>query len=106
MISKEDQDHIKRIKKTAYLLNLPEEVIELTLYYTSEYIKKKCSENELDPEVYITEEEFKKRLPIIKIPYLGYLKPSYYKYTAIYFKQKQYRERKQESEKLKLKNEQ
>ncbi len=84
MLSSQDRDHIARVKKVAYDLNIPEEVIELALSYTSEYIKKKISAIEIDKENIISEEEFNKRYPIIKLPgSVGYLKPSYRKYKYI-----------------------
>lgn len=88
-----DPGHIKRIKHVSYKLNIPEEVIELALHYTSEYIKNKIAEVELDKEVMISKEEFENRFPIIHIPYMGYLKPSYYKYKHIFEKSKLKRER-------------
>jgi len=94
MYSNQDPAHIKRVKKTAYKLNLPEEVIELTLFYTSEYIKKKISSIEHDYDNMLTEEEFNKLFPIIKIPYLGYLRPHYWKYRAINSKRKLLKEKK------------
>lgn len=88
MQSNKDSSHIKRVKKVSYNLNLPEEVIELALFYTSEYIKEKISKVNVDHENLMSQEDFEKSLPIIKIPELGYLKPSYYKYKAIYNKVK------------------
>lgn len=88
MQSNKDPGHLRRVKKVAYKLNLPEEVIEETLRLTSEYIKDKISKVEVSEEVLMTEEEFKKQLPIIKIPSMGYLKPSYHKYKAIHNKSK------------------
>lgn len=78
-----DVDHIKRVKKVAIALNIPEEVVELALFYTSEYIKNKISEIKL-PEEELTEAEFNKICPTIKLPgSVGYLKPSYKKYKHI-----------------------
>jgi hypothetical protein len=88
MLSKNDPAHNKRLKQVSYKLNIPEDVIELALHYSSEYIKNKIAEPETDVENLISEEEFDKKYPIIKIPYLGYLKPNYFKYKAIQTKQK------------------
>jgi len=83
MLSKEDQGHIKRVKKVAYKLNLPEELIEQALHYTSEYIKNKIGNIELPESHDLTEEEFNTLFPSIKVFTLGYLKPSYRKYKHI-----------------------
>lgn len=93
MLSNQDPSHLKRVKKVAYKLNLPEEVIELALYYTSEYIKKKASKPEINPHRLLTKEEFEKLMPIFLVPDIGYLKPNYWKYKALHFKGKQKLER-------------
>lgn len=93
MLSNKDQGHLKRVKKVAYKLNLPEEAIEETLFYMSEYIKKKISEVVVSNDIMMTKEEFEERLPIIKIPHMGYMRPSYYKYKHIHIKSKEKRER-------------
>jgi hypothetical protein len=86
MHSADDLCHKKRIAKVAYKLNIPEEVINLALTYTSEYIKEKISKVNLDPDVLISEEEFNERFPIINIPSLGWLKPNYMAYKKIHNK--------------------
>lgn len=101
MLSNKDKGHLRRVRKTAYKLNLPEEVVEQTLHYMSEYIKKKISEVDVCPDVMLTEEEFEKKLPIIKIPHMGYLKPSYYKYKQIHTRAKQSRLKKLNKEEVK-----
>ena len=88
MQSNKDPGHLRRVKKVAYKLNLPEEAIEETLKYMSEYIKEKISKVEVCEDILMTEEEFNKKLPIIKIPSMGYLKPSYHKYKVIHNKSK------------------
>jgi hypothetical protein len=93
MQSNEDQGHLKRIKQVAYKLNLPEEVIEKAIHYTSEYIKKKIGSVEIDSPVLLTKEEFESKLPIIKLPAMGYLIPDYYKYVHVYKKTKEKQER-------------
>lgn len=82
MLSNQDSDHIKRVKRVSYELNIPEEVIELSLNFMSEYIKSKISKVELIEN--LTEEEFDKVYPTIKMPgSIGYLRPSYKKYNHI-----------------------
>jgi hypothetical protein len=82
MLSNQDPDHIKRVKRVSYELNIPEEVVEMSLSYMSEYIKNKISQIELVEN--LTEEDFDKLYPTIKMPgSIGYLRPSYQKYTHI-----------------------
>lgn len=87
MLSREEQDHLKRLKQVSYKLNLPEEVIDMAINYTSEYIKKKISEVVIDRDRLLSKEEFENLLPIIKIPAMGYFKPNYYKYLHMYKRQ-------------------
>lgn len=96
MQSNKDIPHIERVKEVAYRLNIPEEVIELSLFYASEYIKKKIAESEIDKDILLSKEEFESKLPIISIPNLGYLKPNYYKYKQIHRKAKLAREKNKE----------
>lgn len=100
MLSKEDQSHIKRVKQVAYKLNLPEEVIEQAIHLTSEYIKNKIASVNIDSDTLLTQEEFESRLPIIKLPAMGYLKPDYFRYIHVFkrAKEKQDKLRKQKEE--------
>lgn len=93
MLSREDQGHLRRVRKVAYKLNLPEEVIEQTLNLMSEYIKEKISKVVVSKDIMMTQEEFEEKLPVIKIPHMGYMKPSYYKYKHVHTKAKQKREK-------------
>jgi len=86
MLSREELNHIKRVKEVSYKLNLPEELIELSLHYTSEYIKDKIGSVTYDKSKELTKEDFNNMFPIINLPYIGYLKPSYYKYLNIHKK--------------------
>lgn len=104
MLSNEDQGHIRRVKQVAYKLNLPEEVIEQAIHLTSEYIKNKIGSIEIDSPVLLTKEEFESRLPIIKLPAMGYLKPDYYKYIHVYKKTKEKQERLRIQKEIALKN--
>ena len=88
MDSNKDPGHIKRIRQVSYKLNIPEEVIEDALFYTSEYIKNKIAKVEVDRTRLLSKEEFDEILPIIKIPSLGYLRPHYMKYKAMYEQKK------------------
>lgn len=92
MQSNKDPGHVKRLEEVSYRLNIPEEVIELALFYSSEYIKNKISEIDIDHDTLISKEEFESKLPIISIPGLGYLNPNYYKYKHIHRKAKIARE--------------
>jgi len=93
MDSNKDPGHIKRIRQVSYKLNIPEEVIELALFYTSEYIKNKISKVEIDRTRLLSKEEFESLLPIVKVPALGYLRPHYLKYKALYLQKKKREEK-------------
>lgn len=104
MQSNEDQGHLKRIKQVAYKLNLPEEVVNQAIHLTSEYIKNKIGSVEIDSPVLLTKEEFESKLPIIKLPAMGYLVPDYYKYIHVYTKTKEKQERLRLQKEQELKN--
>jgi len=86
MLSNKDPSHSKRIRQVSYKLNIPEEVVELALHYTSEYIKNKIASVEFNKDIMMSEDEFNSKFPIIKIPALGYLKPNYYVYKHVFAK--------------------
>lgn len=96
MDSNKDPGHIKRIRQVSYKLNIPEEVIELALFYTSEYIKSKIAKVDIDRTRLLSREEFEAILPIIKVPSLGYLRPNYGRYKAIYEQTKKREEKNKE----------
>lgn len=76
--------HDNRVKKLAYKLNIPEEIIEETLDLMYGYIRDKLQSVEVEDEtVVMTEEEFDKHFPCIIIPSLGFIKPSYKKYIHV-----------------------
>lgn len=83
MLSNQDPGHLKRVKKVAYKLNMPEELIEEALHLTSEYIKNKIGDIDLPEDHNLSEEEFNQLFPTLKLFGLGYLKPSYRKYKHI-----------------------
>lgn len=76
--------HEKRVAKISHKLDIPEHVIEETLDIMYQYIRDKLTAAEPEDKTKImTEEEFNETFPIIAIPKLGYIAPSYDKYLYI-----------------------
>lgn len=92
MLSDKDPMHIKRLEKVSYRTGVPPKAIEMSLKLISEYIKNKMSSIELPDD--LTEEEFNKLMPIIKLYGLGAFVPSYGKYKHIQKSKKKKNERK------------
>lgn len=79
-----DRNHKARIKAVAYETAMKPLAIERAIELAFEYMRHKLSCNDLPEDRLVSEEEFDKLLPTIKVPGLGYFKPSYYKYVQIY----------------------
>lgn len=75
--------HTKRVEKVSHKLDIPENVIEETLDIMYGYIKDKIEAVEVDEDTIMDEDEFNNKFPIIHIPSLGYLRPSYRKYRHV-----------------------
>lgn len=75
--------HNARVEKMSFKLGIDEHVIEETLDIMYDYIRMKLDEVETDKTRVLTEEEFNDCFPVICIPSLGYIKPSYKKYKHI-----------------------
>lgn len=80
---KTNYHHKKRIKHMSYKLNLKEEIIEEALDIMYDYIRLKLESVDIDKDRIMTEEEFNEKFPVIAIPKLGYIRPSYRKYRHI-----------------------
>lgn len=79
-----DKLHRKRIDRIKFKTNLSKEIIDDILDLSFEFLRKKLNSPEVPKDKLLTKEEFDDILPIIKVPTLGYFKPNYYKYKAIY----------------------
>ena len=75
--------HDKRVEYIGYKLNIQEEIIEEVLDLMYGYIKERIERVELKEDDILSKEEFEEKFPVIHIPSLGYLKPSYRKYKHI-----------------------
>lgn len=73
----------KRISKVSFELGIPEDIIEKSLEIMFGYIKQNMEKADLKQQDLLSEEEFNKQVPTIKIPHLGYLVPNYKLYTVI-----------------------
>lgn len=81
---KNNIQHDKRIEKIAYKTNIDEAIVEEVISLMYSYIKDKLQSVELeDEDTILTKEEFEKIFPIINIPSLGWIKPSYGKYKHV-----------------------
>lgn len=78
-----DKQHQRRIKKVAYDTAVDKKIISDIIDLGYEFIKSKVEKNVISEDVELTEEEFNKLLPIIKVPTIGYFKPNYYRYKKI-----------------------
>lgn len=75
--------HNARVEKVSFKLNIQEHIVEETLDIMYDYIRSKLEAVDIDETVIMTEEEFNKAFPVISIPSLGYIRPSYKKYKHI-----------------------
>ena len=75
--------HNARVEKVSFKLNIPEDIVEETLDIMYEYIRGKLNSVQIDENVIMSEEEFNQSFPIMSIPSLGYIRPSYKKYKHI-----------------------
>ena len=91
--------HNKRVERVAYKLDIDERIVEESLDLMYKYIKEKIEEVEINEDVEMTKEEFEEKFPIIHIPSLGYLKPSYGKYKHIMKNKKKNGKNKRKSKK-------
>lgn len=75
--------HNNRVNKISFKLNIEEEIVEEALDIMYDYIRSKLEEVDIDKDKVMDEKSFDKEFPVICIPSLGYLKPSYKKYKHI-----------------------
>jgi hypothetical protein len=78
----------KRISKVSFELGVPEDIVEKSIDVLFTFIKGKMEKPDLKTQDLLTEEEFKAQVPIIKIPHLGFVVPSYKVYSTIKKRQK------------------
>lgn len=81
MLNDKDPLHLKRLEKVSYKTGVPEKAVDKAIKLVSEYIKLKMATPELTEDM--TEEEFNKLMPTLKLYGLGVFTPSYRKYTHI-----------------------
>lgn len=75
--------HEKRLQQVAYKLNVKESLADDVISNFFSFMKKRIEACELPHGDLLTEEEFKAKTIIAKIPHLGYLVPSYGKHKAV-----------------------
>ena len=75
--------HNKRVEKTAFKTGMEEHIVEEVLDIMYDYIRLKLESVKIDEDNVMTEEEFNEKFPVIAIPSLGYIRPSYRKYKHI-----------------------
>jgi hypothetical protein len=78
----------KRISKVSFDLGIPEDIVKESLDVLFRFIKAKIEQPDLKTQELLSEEEFKSQVPIIKIPHLGFIVPSYKVYSTIKKRQK------------------
>jgi len=78
----------KRITKVSFELGVPEDIVERSIEVLFKFVKSKIEQTDLKQEKTLSEEEFKKQIPIIKIPHLGFIVPSHKVYLTIKKRQK------------------
>lgn len=87
-----DPKHTARVNDAAFKVGTTTQVVEEVLDLLCQYKTEKINKIELPKDRVLSKEEFEEAMPIFKIPHIGYLKPNYYKYSAINnkkFKKKQ-----------------
>jgi hypothetical protein len=73
----------KRIAKVSFELNIPEDIVKSSIDVLLAFMKKKIETVDLKNTELLSEEEFKAKVPIVKIPHLGFMVPSYKAYSII-----------------------
>lgn len=77
---KSNYHHNNRVEKIAFKTGIEAHVVEETLDIMYDYIRGKLDNVEVDKKRMMEEEEFNQTFPVIAIPSLGYIRPSYKKY--------------------------
>ena len=73
----------KRISKISKEMCVPEDVIKESIHTMMKYIRGKIESPALIGTELLSSEDFKSKVPIIKIPGLGFMVPSYSRYVKI-----------------------
>jgi len=73
----------KRISKVSFELNVPEDIVKNSIDILFSFMKEKIELVDLKNNELLSEEEFKKKVPIVKIPHLGFMVPSYKAYASM-----------------------
>lgn len=73
----------KRISRVSLETGIPEDIVKETITVMFKYIRGKMEEPVLIGSELLSSQDFSKKVPIMKIPGLGFLVPSYAKYKRI-----------------------
>lgn len=73
----------KRISRVSLETGVPEDIVRESINIMFKYIRAKIEEPVLIGADILSSEDFSKKVPIMKIPGLGFLVPSYGRYTRI-----------------------
>jgi hypothetical protein len=77
---KNNYKHHARVEKVAFKTGVDEQVVEEVLDTMYSYIREKLDTVDIDKDRMMEEIEFEDKFPVIRIPSLGFIKPSYKKY--------------------------
>lgn len=80
---KTNYHHNARVEKVSHKLNIEEHIVEETLDIMYDYIRTKLDSVEIDKDSLMEEKEFTEKFPVICVPSLGFIRPSYKKYKHI-----------------------
>jgi hypothetical protein len=80
---KSNYHHHKRVSKVALKVGVEESIVEETLDIMYDYIRMKLDEVDIPKDEILNEEEFDEKFPVILIPSLGFIRPSYKRYKHI-----------------------
>jgi hypothetical protein len=72
-----------RVSKVSFELGVPEHMVTETIDILFKYMKLKIETPELITRPLLSSEDFKKTVPILKIPGLGFMVPNYKKYERL-----------------------
>jgi hypothetical protein len=77
---KNNYKHHNRVEKVSFKTGVEPQVVEEVLDTMYGYIREKLDGVDIDPAELMDEEEFDNKFPTIRIPSLGFIRPSYKKY--------------------------
>lgn len=73
----------KRMEQVSFELGVPKDIVEKSVEVLMSFMKSKIEEPDIKSKGILSEEEFKKQVPIIKVPHLGFLVPNYKVYSKL-----------------------